>query len=398
MIVCLTLNNFAINRYRQAHPEFAEKSLVLMDYRSGKGQVYAASIPTIESGMTASRALSLSGEAQLVRAEPEADVRWLNAILERLSIYARRLEAVKLTDGQTATIYIDPGKLRPSDAVQIVGQIQSLLERYFGLPAHVGVAGERFTAWVASLHANVGEIKLVRPHESRDFLASLSVNLLPLTKEMARRLPLLGIRTMGQLATLPSSAVFAQFGRMGQFNHKLARGEDTRRIATFVPEKHECLALEFDGAVTNRILLETALCDMAKTLADRLNDSGYTTREVGLTATLDDHSERTATGQQARPIHSFERLNLALVRLLGELDIRCGVTGLQVELSALQPLIPTQLSLFDHVSSSRSLDDVLVNLIFRYGTEHFLRAVPSTQPSPLPEGRIFLEPIESAGA
>ena len=277
--------------------------------------------------------------------------------------------------------------------MQIVSQIQTLLGRYFGLFAQVGIAGDRFTAWVASLYAGVGQMKLVTPRESRDFLAPLPVTLLPLTKEMARRLPLLGIRTMGQLATLPSSAVFAQFGRMGQFNHKLSRGEDTRRIATFVPEKRECVSLEFDGMVTNRIVLETALCEMAKSLSGRLNDSGYTTREVGLTASLDDHTERTATAQQARPIHSVERLNLALVRLLGELDIRYGVTGLQVELSALQPLIPTQLSLFDHVSSSRSLDDVLVNLIFRYGTEHFLRAVPSTQPSLLPEGRIFLEPI-----
>ncbi|MEQ8677997.1 MAG: hypothetical protein RLP44_01540 [Aggregatilineales bacterium] len=398
MIVCLELPNFAITRYRQAHPEFCDASLILMDYRSGKGQVYAASVPTIEAGMTASRALALCGDAQLVRAEPEADVRWLNAVLERLSIYARRLEAVKLTDGQTATVYLDPGKLRPSDVVQIVGQIQSLLERYFGLWAQVGVAGERFTAHIASLYADIGKMKLVTPRESRDFLASLPVGLLPLTKEMARRLPLLGIRTMGQLATLPSSAIFAQFGRMGQFNHKLSRGEDTRRIATYVPEKRECLSLEFDGAVTNRLVLETALCEIAKTLAGRLNDSGYTTREVELTASLDDYTERTATTQQARPIHSVERLNLALVRLLGELDIRCGVTGLQVELSALKPLIPTQLSLFDYVSSSRSLDDVLVNLIFRYGTEHFLRAVPSTQPSPLPETRIFLEPIESAGA
>ncbi len=211
--------------------------------------------------------------------------------------------------------------------MQIVGQIQSLLERYFGLSAQVGVAGERFTAWVASLHASVDETKLVTPKESRDFLAPLSVNLLPLTKEMARRLPLLGIRTMGQLATLPSSAVFAQFGRMGQFNHKLARGEDTRRIATFVPEKRECLSLDFDGTVTNRIVLETALCDMARSLAERLDTSGYTTREIGLTATLDDHSERTAGNQQARPIHSVERLNLALVRLLGELEIFTVIIG-----------------------------------------------------------------------
>ncbi len=398
MIICLRLNNFAITRYRQTHPEPHSVPLILMDYRTGSGSVYTSSVDTIAPGMTASRALARCSDAQLVHANPDADQRWLQSILVRLSIYARRVEAVKLSDGHRATIYLDPGKLRPPDAHQIAGQIRTLLLRDFGLSAQIGMAPDKFTAYMASICTTTDKVRLIVPAQARDFLADRPVSCLPLTKDMKHRLPLLGIRTIGQLATIPRSAIFAQFGRMGQFNHKLACGEDTRRIATFVPEKRECLSLEFDGGVTNRLTLETALCQIAQTLVQRLETSGHTAHEIELTVALDDHSMHTASARHARPIHSVGRLNLALVRLLGELDISCGVTGLQVELSALQPLIPTQLSLFDHAPSTRSLDDVLVNLIFRYGTEHFLRAVPSTQPSPLPEGRIFLEPVESAGA
>lgn len=52
----------------------------------------------------------------------------------------------------------------------------------------------------------------------------------------ARRLKLYSLRTLGQLAALPRAALIEQLGKPGGITHRLASGEDNRRIAKYQSE------------------------------------------------------------------------------------------------------------------------------------------------------------------
>ncbi|MFG0320037.1 MAG: hypothetical protein ACF8XB_22385, partial [Planctomycetota bacterium JB042] len=85
------------------------------------------------------------------------------------------------------------------------------------------VAGPRFCAFAAAACAD-GPVTVVPPGKERRTLAPLTLDLLPLSDENRRRLGQLGIRTIGEFASLPIAAIEVRYGREGVLAHRLARG------------------------------------------------------------------------------------------------------------------------------------------------------------------------------
>src|SRR5690606_26076798 len=87
------------------------------------------------------------------------------------------------------------------------------------VPAHwqsqMGMAANKFVAYVAARRAEPGAPRRVSPEEAPSFLAFQPLEWVPATPEMHRRWRLLGLNMMGQLARLPRGAVEAQFGKAG---------------------------------------------------------------------------------------------------------------------------------------------------------------------------------------
>ncbi|MDP9467419.1 MAG: hypothetical protein M3P32_01585, partial [Chloroflexota bacterium] len=108
--------------------------------------------------------------------------------------------------------------------------------------------------------------------EGATALAPLSLDLLPADEATRARFALFGLTSMGQLATLPRSAVGAQFGPPGERLQQLARGQDPRPLiprrrpeklvarATFEPPAEGITEI----ALTLRRLL-AELCDALRT-------------------------------------------------------------------------------------------------------------------------------------
>ena len=101
------------------------------------------------------------------------------------------------------------------------------------LPVRVGAAENR---WLAVLAARLAQPE--RPDApaafralARETLAELPLDLLPADPATRQRFALFGLTVMGQLATLPRSAVGAQFGVVGERLQLLARGDDPRPLA-----------------------------------------------------------------------------------------------------------------------------------------------------------------------
>jgi DNA polymerase-4 len=187
---------------------------------------------------------------------------------------------------------------------------------------------------------------------------------------MARRLRLLGIGTLAQLARLPAGAVSTQFGRTGYMLRRLAEGRDNRPVVPHPPPAVERAEHQFDSAVGERAILDRVLQALADELSGRLQREASMCRSVALALRLDDGTAYDYRLTLRQPVSSAGHLTQILSQLLDQAPVPRGVTGLEVSLSDLVPAVGQQLDLFVHqTGQDKRLRQALRNVVARYGTE-----------------------------
>ena len=159
-----------------------------------------------------------------------------------------------------------------------------------GVACRVGIADGLFAARLAAEHArpawhgrdvrpapasaaspvHPGAATLVAPGRARAFLAPFPVGVLdgPDAADLAALLPRLGIRTLGEFASLPAADVANRFGAPGVIAHRLARGLDPRPLAPCPPSADLSVSAEFDPPARQAEPVVFA----AKALAERMHD------------------------------------------------------------------------------------------------------------------------------
>lgn len=163
-----------------------------------------------------------------------------------------------------------------SPSVEILGEGQFLIE-YTGselLPSstkgQIGIASCRFVAECAARAAPLGGCLRIEKGREAHFLAPFPITWLPATEETARRLELLGVTTLGQLARLGKDPLYQQFGEEGLLLWELALGIDERPlIACRDPELPE-VVWDFDTPCSGGPWLQTTLTLLIERLWERL--------------------------------------------------------------------------------------------------------------------------------
>lgn len=138
----------------------------------------------------------------------------------------------------------------------------------------VGIADGRFAATLAA-----GPGIIVAPGRSAAFLADFPVAVLERpgrareagpTTQLTDLLVRLGIRTLGQLATLPTADVLARFGPEGALAQRLARGLDEGSLAGREPPPDLVVSVELDPPVDRVDTAAFATRTLAQDLHERL--------------------------------------------------------------------------------------------------------------------------------
>ncbi len=139
------------------------------------------------------------------------------------------------------------------------------------VPLGMALADNRFTAEIAARHGH-GPVT-VRTGEEAAFLAHLPLDVLPLPHALAQRLLPLGLRTLGDFASLPRAAVERRYGAEGLALHRLACGQDRREL---LPQRETrvlsvLVALEcpVDRLALLLPALETALAQLCEWVAEQ---------------------------------------------------------------------------------------------------------------------------------
>jgi protein ImuB len=231
---------------------------------------------------------------------------------------------------------------------------------------------------------------------ARAFLAPLPVALLrarPALAELSEALERLGVRTLGELASLPPTAIADRFGAAGLHALELASGGDgalrPRPASELVRE-----SLELPEAASG-IQLERGLGLLIDRVLARRERRGRTLRSVALSAVLVEH------GGTWRELFTFRealadpvRMRLALVPRLQLMPAPAEELRLAVE--RFGPPARDQRALLEDPAAARSarLREAIRQTRAAAGSEAALRVLTVDPDSRFPERRAVLAPFE----
>ncbi|HMJ96596.1 MAG TPA: hypothetical protein VK486_12125 [Thermoleophilaceae bacterium] len=345
-------------------------------------------------GMRLGEAMSRCPGLRLVPPDPE-EVRSLwRAVLDRLEGIGAELES-----DHAGVAFFMAGGLEGIHGGDLAG-VLAAARRALGAGARFGAAPSRFPAHAAAIqvrprpgrHSNVVEERAVR-----DFLAPLPVGLLrtrPELQALPEVLERLGIRTLGELAALPSRAVAERFGHPGLLALDLSRGRDTplepRRPSEPVVER-----LDLPEAASGQQLERALELLIARVLARR-ERRGRSLRALAVSARfVAGGTWRTAVTLRHASAEPG-RIRLALAQKLAELPAPSESLALEVE--AFGPPAQDQGRLLDEADSVRRtrLGEAVRQARQAAGADAALRVLDVDPDSRIPERRAVLAPFPDA--
>ena len=233
---------------------------------------------------------------------------------------------------------------------------------------------------------------IVPPGSGAAFLADLSIEDLPVSPEMKRRLRLFGLRTLGELGQLPQSAVLAQFRSEGARAWELAHGIDRTPIIPYVPPKSVTERLAFVAPVDTAGALLAAVRTLLGRALHQPTTRGRAARALRLRVHLENgHTwEREATFRE--PVGGSERMLLALRLKIDGAELPAPFTEVELTLLGLCGENALQLNLFTS-ERSRQLGRVAEaarQLKSRYGRPILAKVIEVEPWSRIPERRFAL--------
>src|ERR687897_726283 len=181
----------------------------------------------IVRGMRLGEAMSRCPGLRLVAPDPEGVRSLWGTVLDRLEAIGAEVES-----DHAGAAFFAAGGLHGIHGGDLAG-VLAAAHRALGAGARFGAAPSRFAAHAAALQVRPRRGRhwhVVQEKGVRDFLAPLPVALLrtrPELQVLPEVLERLGIRTLGELAALPSRAVAERFGHPGLLALDLGRGRDT---------------------------------------------------------------------------------------------------------------------------------------------------------------------------
>ena len=191
-----------------------------------------------------------------------------NALLQVALAHSPRVE-----DAGAGRVYLDASGLHGlfGDEPCLAARLRDVAAAA-GLSARVGIAGGRLAGLAA---ARIGSgATVVEPGGDAAYLAAAPLSLLEVSEEMAARLSRWGLRTLGELAALPTAGLFERLGGEGVRLQRLARGDDPRPLASWKPVPLFEESAEYEWGMETLEPVMERLRDLAARVCARLGERG----------------------------------------------------------------------------------------------------------------------------
>lgn len=427
MIACVSIPYFAAAVERRALAPLATTPLAIGGQSWEAKPIFAFSQEVahqgVKAGMTLRLAHVLSPEARFIPATRPRYAQASGEVFDVLLDFSPDIEPQELwhpfndtsiqfsVDGRylPARYFVDFADLPLGESLPLAQEMGRFVREETRLAPAIGLAQQRFAAQVAATLSRTGHMRLVEPGDDAQFLAGRPISFLPLEGETLRRLRLLGVRTLGDLARLPRAALITQFGPPIEPLHRLASGQPGVRPPGPVraARQHEQITQTFEPPVADRLVLEAVVRRMAARLAEQLQAGDNEARQIYLAWELEDGRRDQSTLALRRSTADPQHLTDAWLDLLAALVVGLGagsgddhpaapgLTRLTIGARDMVPTTARQLSLFDTARdrAEREVWQAIRALVARHSADLFFRPVPAQIDHPLPERRFQLQPL-----
>ena len=393
MVTCILIPRFALLAALGDRRALVSEPVALAPEAGRDQMVGEVSAPAeafgVVAGMRMGEALSRCPGLRLVPPDPEGVRRLWHEVLDRIERIGGAPESER-----AGAAFFEADGLRGIHGGDLAG-VLAATRRALGRSARLGAAPSRFCAYSAALQARPRRPPVVVDRDPARFLAPLPATLLrsrPELQGLPDVLERLGIRTLGELAALPSRAMAERFGHPGLLALDLARGRDTplepRRPPEPVSER-----IELPEAVSGQ-QLEHALELLIARLLSRRERRGRSLRAVAVSARF----VAGGTWREAVTLRSAsadpQRIRLALAPRLAELP--APAESLALEVAAFGPPATDQGRLLDEEGAARRarLGEAVHQARQAAGEAAALRVLDLDPDSRVPERRSVLAPLD----
>lgn len=301
----------------------------------------------------------LSGDHRLYR-------EYSQRLMDMLDEYSPLVERMSLDEA-----YVDlTGTERLfGPPVETARMIQMRVTEELHLGISVGIASNKLVAKVASDFDKPGGFTVVPAGQEADFLAPLPVERLPgVGPSLLGQLRDRGVKTVGDLAQVPTDLLRLSFGEWGEELSHRARGEDVRRVSPREEMKSISREHTYEEDVADNGVLESTLIALTEDVCRRLRAARLEARTVTVKIRYSDFVTHTCShtlGRACDVDEVFFREVLALFRKGRRRRYRLRLLGVGVS-----NLVPRawQDDLFDQeLPLLRELDLKLDTIRDKYG-------------------------------
>ena len=232
-IACVLITHLPAKAELQRHPELRNRPVVITT-DSGRGPLVLDVSPEVRgvtAGMPLQEALSRCKGPALLEADGPHYKKVFEQVLRALFTRSPVVEKAELG---CAYVGVDGLAAMYGGEARVISALLHAVPEEFN--PRIGLGKTKFPAYVAAMTSEGARAVRV-PDDVPGFLARLPVDLLPMSWDNKVRLRRFGLRTIGQVASLPVGALQAQFGREGRLAWALANGADHSRLATYTQEQ-----------------------------------------------------------------------------------------------------------------------------------------------------------------
>ena len=327
-VACLLVSRFAAAAIIRMEPTLVRQPLVILEDSAPARLVIEATdlaaAQGVRPGMTEGELLAEPRAVICRERSLDAEDSAHRALLEIALTHSPRVE-----DGGFGLAYLDAAGLRGLFGDE--GQIARRLfdgARARGLDARIGIAGSRAGALLAARSAR--EVAVIPPGGEAAALAPAPLALLDLSQEMADRLARWGLRTLGDLAALPSRGLAERLGQEGPALQRLARGEDQHPLRPHEPVPVVEEAQEMEGAVEALGPVHALLDALVERMCGRLERRHGAADRIEWTCFLAGGAEHAGEVVPAFPTRDPAAIGTLVRAAVDARPPRAPVTGVRV--------------------------------------------------------------------
>ncbi len=394
-VACIAIPHFALHVAILHRPELDGAPLVLGPPEGERPVVIDATPEAaargIRPGLGLRDVIALCPKAIILTPHPMREAAAFEQIMAGLESLS---PAVEPDTSNPGSFYVDLHGLERRLGPPLTAAELLISTMPAALRPRVGIAPGKFAARIAAGCAKPGSAYLVDTAAVTTFLARASVRWLPISPEMGRRFERLGIRTLGNLAALPLSAVQARFGPSGRVAWNLASGRDNALIRPRPAPDTVIEQIELPAPATSLETLLVALTRLALRAFDRPILQNRHARQAQLRGALEGGGSWEHVALLKEPGSRGQVIKVLSYRLQAAL-LPGPIETLTLELSGLTNVVGRQDRL-PGIASRRpwQLAEASRQLKQRYGTSGLYRVVEVEPWSRIPERRQALIPYD----